>query len=135
MMSISRSSLLLSLLLSLDFTTIFVETHNYEFKVHDYIHVVNLADGHTAALKKLSDHKIGCEVYNLGTGKGTSALEMVVAFEKASGKRNWMTSQSKGFHLRISRLFLFKKIRAFIKKPSIAVDDSIFKGPNQCQRV
>ncbi|KAE8670835.1 UDP-glucose 4-epimerase 5 [Hibiscus syriacus] len=45
------------------------------------------AYGHIAALKKLSDPKIGCEVYNLGTGKGTSVLEMVTAFEKASGKK------------------------------------------------
>ncbi|PPS08014.1 hypothetical protein GOBAR_AA12631 [Gossypium barbadense] len=44
-------------------------------------------DGHIAALKKLSDPKIGCEVYNLGTGKGTSVLEMVTAFEKVSGKK------------------------------------------------
>lgn len=55
--------------------------------VRDYIHVVDLADGHIAALCKLSDAKIGCEVYNLGTGKGTSVLEMVTAFEKASGKK------------------------------------------------
>ncbi|KAL1187231.1 hypothetical protein V6Z11_A01G235600 [Gossypium hirsutum] len=55
--------------------------------VRDYIHVVDLADGHIAALKKLSDPKIGCDVYNLGTGKGTSVLEMVTAFEKASGKK------------------------------------------------
>ncbi|KAK8972982.1 hypothetical protein V6N11_013850 [Hibiscus sabdariffa] len=55
--------------------------------VRDYIHVVDLADGHIAALRKLSDPKIGCEVYNLGTGKGTSVLEMVTAFEKASGKK------------------------------------------------
>ncbi|KAJ8764919.1 hypothetical protein K2173_010384 [Erythroxylum novogranatense] len=55
--------------------------------VRDYIHVVDLADGHTAALQKLTDPKIGCEVYNLGTGKGTSVLEMVAAFEKASGKK------------------------------------------------
>ncbi|WCJ26524.1 UDP-glucose 4-epimerase 4 [Euphorbia peplus] len=55
--------------------------------VRDYIHVVDLADGHTAAVRKLSDPKIGCEVYNLGTGKGTSVLEMVAAFEKASGKK------------------------------------------------
>ncbi|KAL2527739.1 UDP-glucose 4-epimerase 5 [Abeliophyllum distichum] len=54
--------------------------------VRDYIHVVDLADGHIAALSKLSDPSIGCEVYNLGTGKGTSVLEMVAAFEKASGK-------------------------------------------------
>ncbi|CAL0313325.1 unnamed protein product [Lupinus luteus] len=55
--------------------------------VRDYIHVVDLADGHIAALNKLDDPKIGCEVYNLGTGKGTSVLEMVKAFEQASGKK------------------------------------------------
>ncbi|KAL8263890.1 hypothetical protein R6Q59_022020 [Mikania micrantha] len=54
--------------------------------VRDYIHVSDLANGHLAALRKLSDPEIGCEVYNLGTGKGTSVLEMVAAFEKASGK-------------------------------------------------
>ncbi|KAE8717164.1 UDP-glucose 4-epimerase 2 [Hibiscus syriacus] len=57
------------------------------FQVRDYIHVVDLADGHIAALRKLSDPKIGCEVFNLGTSKGTSVLEMVAAFEKASGKK------------------------------------------------
>ncbi|KAI3977077.1 hypothetical protein MKX01_004052 [Papaver californicum] len=55
--------------------------------VRDYIHVVDLADGHIAAVNKLSDAKMGCDVYNLGTGKGTSVLEMVSAFEKASGKK------------------------------------------------
>ncbi|XP_043689608.1 UDP-glucose 4-epimerase GEPI48 [Telopea speciosissima] len=55
--------------------------------VRDYIHVVDLSDGHIAALQKLFDSNIGCEVYNLGTGKGTSVLEMVAAFEKASGKK------------------------------------------------
>lgn len=55
--------------------------------VRDYIHVVDLSDGHIAALCKLFDSDIGCEVYNLGTGKGTSVLEMVDAFEKASGKK------------------------------------------------
>ncbi|XP_058778336.1 UDP-glucose 4-epimerase GEPI48-like [Vicia villosa] len=54
--------------------------------VRDYIHVVDLADGHIAALLKL-EADIGCEVYNLGTGKGTSVLEMVRAFEQASGKK------------------------------------------------
>lgn len=53
--------------------------------VRDYIHVVDLAKGHIAALKKLK--KSGeMEVYNLGTGKGTSVLELVHAFKKASGK-------------------------------------------------
>ncbi|XP_058100430.1 UDP-glucose 4-epimerase GEPI48-like [Magnolia sinica] len=56
--------------------------------VRDYIHVVDLSDGHIAALRKLFEgSNIGCEVYNLGTGKGTSVLEMVAAFEKASGKK------------------------------------------------
>ncbi|KAK7833818.1 udp-glucose 4-epimerase gepi48 [Quercus suber] len=55
--------------------------------VRDYIHVVDLADGHIAALRKLDEPTVGCEVYNLGTGKGTSVLEMVAAFEKASGKK------------------------------------------------
>ncbi|XP_061374113.1 UDP-glucose 4-epimerase GEPI48-like [Gastrolobium bilobum] len=55
--------------------------------VRDYIHVVDLADGHIAALLKLDESNIGCEVYNLGTGKGTSVLEMVRAFEEASGKK------------------------------------------------
>eukprot|EP00252_Welwitschia_mirabilis_P015209 TRINITY_DN3345_c0_g1_i2.p1 TRINITY_DN3345_c0_g1~~TRINITY_DN3345_c0_g1_i2.p1 ORF type:complete len:203 (+),score=42.91 TRINITY_DN3345_c0_g1_i2:320-928(+) len=56
--------------------------------VRDYIHVMDLADGHIAALQKLFESEdIGCEVYNLGTGQGTSVLEMVAAFEKASGKK------------------------------------------------
>ncbi|PKI77904.1 UDP-glucose 4-epimerase GEPI48-like [Punica granatum] len=55
--------------------------------VRDYIHVVDLADGHIAALRKLDESGVGCEVYNLGTGKGTSVLEMVAAFERASGKK------------------------------------------------
>ncbi|XP_072981037.1 bifunctional UDP-glucose 4-epimerase and UDP-xylose 4-epimerase 1-like [Typha angustifolia] len=56
--------------------------------IRDYIHVMDLADGHIAALKKLfAPEDIGCVAYNLGTGCGTSVLEMVAAFEKASGKK------------------------------------------------
>lgn len=54
--------------------------------VRDYIHVVDLAKGHLCALKYVLEHK-GCEAVNLGTGKGTSVLEIVHAFEKASGKK------------------------------------------------
>ncbi|KAK3434421.1 hypothetical protein EUGRSUZ_D01906 [Eucalyptus grandis] len=55
--------------------------------IRDYIHVMDLADGHIVALKKLfATEDIGCTAYNLGTGCGTSVLEMVAAFEKASGK-------------------------------------------------
>ncbi|MCG8372165.1 MAG: UDP-glucose 4-epimerase GalE [Balneolales bacterium] len=52
--------------------------------VRDYIHVVDLAVGHLKALKKLESDP-GLVVYNLGTGKGSSVLDMVKAFEKASG--------------------------------------------------
>ena len=51
--------------------------------VRDYIHVVDLAKGHLAALKKLEE-KPGLVIYNLGTGKGTSVLELVHAFEAAN---------------------------------------------------
>lgn len=53
--------------------------------VRDYIHVVDLAKGHLKALKKVLESN-GVETYNLGTGRGYSVLEMVRAFEKASGK-------------------------------------------------
>ncbi|HAH49985.1 MAG TPA: UDP-glucose 4-epimerase GalE [Balneola sp.] len=53
--------------------------------VRDYIHVVDLALGHLKAIEKLKSNP-GLVVYNLGTGKGTSVLEMVKAFEDASGK-------------------------------------------------
>ena len=52
--------------------------------VRDYIRVVDLALGHIKALDRLLKVK-GCEVYNLGTGKGYSVLDVVKAFEKASG--------------------------------------------------
>ena len=52
--------------------------------VRDYIHVVDLAVGHLRALDKLRT-KPGLVTYNLGTGQGYSVLEMVAAFEKASG--------------------------------------------------
>ncbi|MGB5447095.1 MAG: UDP-glucose 4-epimerase GalE, partial [Psychromonas sp.] len=53
--------------------------------VRDYIHVMDLADGHIAALKAVGS-QAGLHIYNLGTGKGSSVLEMVDAFAKASGK-------------------------------------------------
>ncbi|HET8864949.1 MAG TPA: UDP-glucose 4-epimerase GalE [Gracilimonas sp.] len=54
--------------------------------VRDYIHVVDLAIGHLKALDKLNSDP-GLLVYNLGTGKGSSVLDMVKAFEEASGKK------------------------------------------------
>lgn len=52
--------------------------------VRDYIHVMDLASGHVAALKAISPAG-GLHIYNLGTGNGTSVLELVHAFEEATG--------------------------------------------------
>lgn len=52
--------------------------------VRDYIHVVDLAKGHVAAADYVASHK-GTEIFNLGTGVGYSVLDMVHAFEEASG--------------------------------------------------
>ncbi len=54
--------------------------------VRDYIHVLDLAIGHLKALERLDEHS-GTHIYNLGTGRGYSVLEIVKAFEKASGKQ------------------------------------------------
>ena len=54
--------------------------------VRDYIHVVDLAVGHLRALEKLEKEGKGIFIYNLGTGVGYSVLDMVKAFEKATGK-------------------------------------------------
>ncbi|OAN60828.1 UDP-glucose 4-epimerase GalE [Balneola sp. EhC07] len=54
--------------------------------VRDYIHVVDLALGHLKAIDKLRSAP-GLVIYNLGTGKGTSVLDMIKAFENASGKK------------------------------------------------
>ena len=53
--------------------------------VRDYIHVVDLAKGHLAALGRVDEMPGGAEVYNLGTGNGYSVLQVVAAFEKAVG--------------------------------------------------
>ena len=53
--------------------------------VRDYIHVVDLAKGHVKAIEKILG-ETGIDAYNLGTGNGYSVLQMVKAFEKASGR-------------------------------------------------
>ena len=57
--------------------------------VRDYIHVVDLAKAHVVALQRLLDKKneTTLEVFNLGTGKGSSVLEVITAFEKVSGQK------------------------------------------------
>lgn len=53
--------------------------------IRDYIHVVDLALGHVAAVRKLHE-KCGLKIYNLGTGNGYSVKEVIAAYEKACGK-------------------------------------------------
>lgn len=53
--------------------------------VRDYIHVVDLAIGHVKAIEKINE--AGVHIYNLGTGKGYSVLDVIHAFEKACGKK------------------------------------------------
>ena len=57
--------------------------------VRDYIHVVDLAKAHTIALNRLINQKNleKVEIFNIGTGKGTSVLEVITAFEKVSGQK------------------------------------------------
>ncbi|MFD2168226.1 UDP-glucose 4-epimerase GalE [Thalassotalea euphylliae] len=53
--------------------------------VRDYIHVVDLAQGHVKALEKIDAHN-GCHAINLGTGNGTSVLQIVESFKRVSGR-------------------------------------------------
>lgn len=57
--------------------------------IRDYIHVVDLAKAHVIALQRLleKDNKSNYEVFNIGTGKGSSVLEVIQSFEKVSGKK------------------------------------------------
>lgn len=55
--------------------------------VRDYIHVVDLAEGHVKALDNMLEGSKGVQVFNLGTGHGYSVLDLVKAFEEASGKK------------------------------------------------
>ena len=62
--------------------------------IRDYIHVVDLALGHLKALEALAS-KPGLSIFNLGTGKGSSVLEVVAAFEQASGRKVPYTIQAR----------------------------------------
>jgi UDP-glucose 4-epimerase len=57
--------------------------------IRDYIHVVDLAKAHIVALNRLlnNENKSKCEFFNIGTGTGSSVLDVVKAFEKATGKK------------------------------------------------
>ena len=57
--------------------------------IRDYIHVMDLAEAHVESLNYLlsSENKASCEVYNVGTGKGISVLQLIKAFESVTGKK------------------------------------------------
>jgi UDP-glucose 4-epimerase len=57
--------------------------------VRDYIHVMDIANAHTRALKYIIEdrNKANCEIFNLGSGNGVSVLELINAFEKVSGEK------------------------------------------------
>lgn len=55
--------------------------------IRDYLHVVDLAKGHLKALEHLENTVDNLQIYNLGTGKGTSVLELITTFEKISGSK------------------------------------------------
>ena len=54
----------------------------------DYIHIMDIAKGHVAALKQIVEPTFtGVKIYNLGTGIGVTVLQIVKAFEEATGKK------------------------------------------------
>jgi len=55
--------------------------------IRDYTHVVDLAEAHVAALENSENSDVNPMVYNVGTGKGSSVLEMITTFEKVTGKK------------------------------------------------
>lgn len=54
--------------------------------IRDYIHVLDLASGHLAALNYLREHKPGVKAWNLGSGRGSTVFEMIKAFSKVVGR-------------------------------------------------
>ena len=72
-----------------ELTRLLVYGDDYDTKdgtgVRDYIHVVDLAKGHLKSLEHLGDQTSPVEIYNLGTGNGTTVMELLNAFERVSG--------------------------------------------------
>ncbi len=70
----------------LEYLSVFGDDYNTKdgTGVRDYVHVVDIAKGHVKALEKLNKEETGFYVYNLGTGKGYSVLELINAFEKVN---------------------------------------------------
>ncbi|MBQ6355045.1 UDP-glucose 4-epimerase GalE [Candidatus Saccharibacteria bacterium] len=91
--------------------------------IRDYIHIVDLAKGHLAAL---SHAEPGVAIYNLGTGRGTSVLEMVAAFEKASGESlPYRTMPRRAGDLPIVFADVSKAFSELGFKATLSVDDAM----------
>lgn len=65
--------------------------HDYDTKdgtpLRDYVHVMDIADAHVCALERFKKTACKLEIYNLGSGKGSTVLEVIKSFEKVSGKK------------------------------------------------
>lgn len=91
--------------------------------VRDYIHVVDLAKGHVSALKKFSED-ISCVAYNLGTGRGTSVLELVHAFEKANNiKIPYVITKRRFGDIAINYLSAEKALKELNWKANLTIED------------
>ncbi|CAG0915450.1 unnamed protein product [Notodromas monacha] len=88
--------------------------------IRDYTHVMDLADGHVLAMKKLENEHLGWDVFNMGIGRGISVKELVDAFQEASGKKiNAVIGERRPFQIDAPKMFTdpSKAIRELGYKP------------------
>lgn len=97
--------------------------------IRDFIHVVDLAQGHIASLHKLQS--TGINVYNLGTGNGTTVLELISAFERVNGiKLNYEITGRREGDLAVVYANSEKALREIGWKATHSVDDMCRHGYN-----
>ncbi len=98
--------------------------------IRDYIHVVDLAKGHVSALNKLEENP-GLVIYNLGSGKGTSVLEMVKAFEKATGvKINYQIKGRRDGDVPVSYANCDKALEELHWKTNLSIEQACYDSYN-----
>lgn len=95
--------------------------------IRDYIHVVDLAKAHVRAIEFLEKHKVGLnEVVNIGTGKGTSVLEVIQKFEKISNQKlNWEFGPRRPGDVMEIYANVEKSLELLSWKAELTVDDAI----------
>ena len=92
--------------------------------IRDYIHVVDLAKAHISGIKKLEEDKKGMHIYNLGTGKGYSVLDMINAFEKANNvKVNYKITDRRSGDIAISYADASKAEKELHWKAELSLED------------